>query len=38
MLDLLYIAITIAFFAIMLAYIRGCEALGRATTQMDERA
>lgn len=36
MLDLLYIAITIAFFAMMLAYIRGCEALGRETRE-DER-
>ena len=38
MLDVLYIAITIAFFAIMLAYIRGCEALGRETTHEEDRA
>ena len=29
MMDLLYIALTIVFFAIMLAYIEGCELLGR---------
>jgi hypothetical protein len=29
MLDVVYIAITLGFFALMLAYIRGCEALGR---------
>lgn len=28
MLDLLYIAGTILFFALMLAYVRGCEVLG----------
>jgi hypothetical protein len=27
MLDLMYIVITIAFFALMLAYVRGCEAV-----------
>lgn len=29
MYDLLYIAGTIAFFALMLAYVAGCQALGR---------
>jgi hypothetical protein len=29
MLDILYIAITIAFFGLMLAFIRGLEILGR---------
>jgi hypothetical protein len=29
MLDFLYIAGTLAFFAAMLAYVRGCERLGR---------
>jgi hypothetical protein len=29
MLDVVYIAVTLGFFALMLAYIRGCEALGR---------
>jgi hypothetical protein len=28
MLDIAYIALTIVFFALMLAYIRGCERLG----------
>ncbi len=29
MLDLAYIALTVAFFTLMLAYVRGCDALGR---------
>lgn len=29
MLDLIYVLATAAFFALMLAYVRGCEALGR---------
>lgn len=29
MLDAVYIAVTIAFFALMLAYVAGCERLGR---------
>ncbi len=29
MLDLLYVLGTLAFFAAMLAYVRGCEGLGR---------
>jgi len=29
MLDLIYIVITIGFFALMLRYVRACEALGR---------
>jgi hypothetical protein len=29
MIDLIYIAISIAFFALMIAYVRGCERLGR---------
>ena len=29
MLDAAYIALTVAFFALMLAYVRGCDALGR---------
>jgi hypothetical protein len=27
--DAIYVAATIAFFALMLAYVRGCERLGR---------
>lgn len=38
MLDLLYIAITVAFFAAMLAYVSGCAVLGRERTCQDERA
>jgi hypothetical protein len=35
MLDILYIAITIVFFGLMLAYVRGCERLGREETGED---
>ena len=31
MLDVLYITLTVVFFGLMLAYVRGCEALGRRT-------
>lgn len=30
--DLLYVAGTVVFFALMLAYVTGCERLGRAST------
>lgn len=29
MIDILYIALSVGFFALMLAYVRGCERLGR---------
>jgi len=29
MLDVIYVLATLGFFALMLAYVRGCEALGR---------
>ena len=29
MFDAAYIALTVVFFALMLAYVRGCDALGR---------
>jgi hypothetical protein len=32
MLDVIYIGITVVFFGIMVAYVRGCEALGRNVT------
>ena len=32
MLDLVYILLTVAFFGLMLAYVRGCERLGRDET------
>ena len=38
MLDVVYIAITLGFFALMLAYIRGCEALGREDTKKEGRS
>jgi hypothetical protein len=33
MLDLLYVTMTVGFFAVMLVYIRGCESLGRGTEE-----
>jgi len=35
MLDILYIAVTIVFFGLMLAYVRGCERLGHEETGED---
>jgi hypothetical protein len=29
MLDVIYVLVTIAFFGLMIAYVRGCERLGR---------
>jgi hypothetical protein len=29
MLDIAYVALTVVFFALMLAYVRGCDSLGR---------
>ncbi len=37
MLDAAYVALTVAFFALMLAYVRGCAALGRRSDG-EERA
>jgi hypothetical protein len=37
MTDLLYIALTVVFFALVIAYARGCEALGRADSTSTER-
>ncbi len=37
MLDLLYVAGTIAFFALMIAYVRACESLG-ARHDADEQS
>jgi hypothetical protein len=33
--DLLYLAGTVAFFGLMLAYVSGCERLGRAADRAD---
>lgn len=38
MLDAIYIAITIAFFGLMLAYVRACEALGREHADGEHRS
>lgn len=37
MLDIAYIALTVGFFALMLAYVRGCEKLGHRQ-EGEERA
>lgn len=35
--DIAYIALTVVFFALMIAYVRGCEWLGREPTDEEER-
>ena len=37
MIDLIYILGTVAFFALMLLYVRACERLGRDTKDTTER-
>jgi len=37
MLDIVYILVTLAFFGLMLAYVRGCEHLGKDGTGEQER-
>ena len=37
MLDVVYILVTLAFFGLMLAYVRGCEHLGKEGTGEEER-
>ncbi len=37
MLDLVYILVTLAFFGLMLLYVRGCERLGKDGTGEEER-
>jgi hypothetical protein len=36
MIDLIYVAGTVGFFALMLLYVRACERLGRDTTDRTE--
>lgn len=36
--DIAYIALTLAFFGLMLAYVRGCERLGREATDEEQRS
>ena len=38
MMDLLYVVGTVAFFALMLAYVRACEGLGHDADQAEGRA
>jgi hypothetical protein len=35
MLDIIYIAVTLVFFGLMIVYVRGCEGLGRKETGED---
>jgi hypothetical protein len=35
--DLIYLLVTVAFFALMLGYVRACERLGRDTTDPTEK-
>ena len=37
MLDLLYVVGTVAFFVLMLAYVRACEGLGHDAAHEEER-
>lgn len=37
MLDFVYIIVTLAFFGLMIAYVRGCERLGKDGTSEQER-
>ncbi len=37
MLDVVYIVVTLAFFGLMLAYVAGCERLGRGGAGEEER-
>jgi hypothetical protein len=37
MIDVLYLILTIGFFALMLAFIRACQALGRDSDHAEER-
>jgi hypothetical protein len=36
MADVLYVLGTVAFFGLMLLYVRGCDALGRGAVDADE--
>jgi hypothetical protein len=38
MIDLIYIAVTVGFFGLMLAYVHACDRLGRNTTTDTEKA
>lgn len=35
--DVAYVALTIVFFGLMIAYVRGCERLGRDASGEEER-
>jgi hypothetical protein len=37
MMDIVYIVVTVLFFALMIAYVRGCELLGRDAEGEEKR-
>jgi hypothetical protein len=37
MLDVVYVLVTVAFFGLMMAFLRGCERLGREGTGEERR-
>jgi hypothetical protein len=37
MLDFVYVVVTLAFFGLMIAYVAGCERLGREGTGEEDR-
>jgi hypothetical protein len=37
MLDVVYVLVTVAFFGLMLGYVRGCQRLGKDGTGEEER-
>ena len=37
MMDVVYVVITVAFFALMIAYIRACESLGGGAAGKEQR-
>ena len=38
MLDVVYVGLTVLFFGVMVAYVRGCEALGRDVTSEESQS
>jgi hypothetical protein len=36
-LDIVYVVVTLVFFGLMIAYVRGCERLGREAEHDEER-
>lgn len=38
MLDVIYVVLSVLFFGVMIAYVRGCEALGRDVTSEESQS